>query len=204
MKLNHLAGAVILLAASTQVPLAVPITGNIGFTGSVIYDTSSPGSATEVTSWVNPIVSPSVPTGTFAGIVLPGQSVTFTSGDWAFADSTTINPFWTVDGFTFQLLNSQVVSQGFSGGKGYVVVFGSGIVSAVGFTPTVMSFDLTSQDPAAGMNTGVDSWSFAASGASVPFGVADGGSTILLMGLALAGVAWMARKNQPVRSLPAY
>src|SRR5580698_11071732 len=96
-----MAGVAAVALALTSTLQATSITGNIGFVGSVTYDTSSAGNATEVTSWINPQVSPSNPTGSFAGVVVPGQSVTFTGSAWTFLDSTTINPFWMVDGFTF-------------------------------------------------------------------------------------------------------
>jgi len=205
MKLNHLAGAVILLAASTQMPFAVPITGNIGITGSLTYNTSSSATATEETSWINPQIVGD--TGVFAVpslfAITPGTPVIMSSAIWNFNTSTPINTFWTVGGFTFQLLSSFIAAQGTSGGLGYVYVEGTGLVSGNGYTPTVMSFNLTSQDPVAGQNTGADSWSFSASGATTIPSVADRGSTIMLMGLALTGVAWMMRKNRLAHSLPA-
>jgi hypothetical protein len=187
-----MAGVAAVALALTSTLQATQITGNIGFTGSVTYDTSSPGTASEVTSWVAPtIVSPSLPTGTFSGVVLPGQNVTFTSSIWTFADSTTINPFWMVDGFTFELLNSHIVSQGVDSGKGFVVVSGTGIVSGNGFTPTTMTWSFESQDPPAGANP--ISWSFAASANSVST-VPDGGATVMLLGIALSGVALLKKK----------
>jgi hypothetical protein len=155
----------------------------------VTFDTSSAGTATEVTSWINPQVSPSNPTGSFATIA-PGTAVTFTGSAWTFADSTTINPFWTVGGFTFELLSSHVVSQGVTtlGQDGFVIVQGTGTVMAAGFTPTTMSWSLTSQDPKSGASP--DSWSFSASANSVP----DGGATVMLLGIALSGVALLRRK----------
>jgi hypothetical protein len=186
-----MAGVAAEALAETSTLQATNITGNIGFTGSVTYDTSSAGTATEVTGWVNPQVSPSVPTGTFFGVVLPGQLVTFTTGDWLFNDSATINPFWMVDGFTFELTSSHIVSQGVvstPGTDGYIIVSGTGMVSGNGYTPTVMNWSFTSQDPIAGQNP--DSWSFSASANSVP----DGGATVMLLGIALSGVALLRKK----------
>jgi hypothetical protein len=184
-----MAGVVAVALALTSTLQATNITGNIGFVGSVTFDTGSAGTATEVTSWINPQVSPSVPTGSFASI-LPGTSAIFTGSTWTFADATTINPFWTVGGFTFELLSSHVVSQGVTtlGQDGFVIVQGTGIVMAAGFTPTTMSWSLTTQDPKAGTNP--DSWSFSASANSVP----DGGATVMLLGMALSGVALLRRK----------
>ncbi len=135
--------------------------------------------------------------------IAPGTPITMSSTIWNFNTSTPINSFWTVGGFTFQLLSSFIAAQGTSSsGMAYLYVEGTGLVSGNGYTPTMMSFNLTSQDPIAGENAGVDSWSFSASGASTAPSVADGGSTVMLMGLALTGVAWM-RKNRLGGSLPA-
>ena len=183
-----------------QAPLAVPITGSIGTTGSLTFNTSSPATATEETSWISPQVVKD--SGAFTAIA-SGTPITMSSAIWNFNTSTPINAFWTVGGFTFQLLSSFIAAQGTSGGLAYLTVDGTGLVSGNGYTPTVMSFNMTSQDPVAGVTGGVNSWSFSASGASTLSSVADGGSTIMLMGLALTGVAWMMRKNRLDHSLPA-
>src|SRR5580704_16941317 len=153
MKLNHLTGAVILLAASMQAPLAVPIVGNIGTTGSLTYNTSSPATATAETSWISPQMVEDA--GAFSAIA-PGTPIIMSSAVWNFNTSTPINGFWSVGGFTFQLLSSFIVAQGTSGGLAYLTVDGTGIVSGNGYTPTVMSFNMTSQDPVAGVNGGVN------------------------------------------------
>ncbi len=185
-----MAGVAAVALALTSTLQAANITGNIGFTGAVTFDTSSAGNATEVTTWLGPQVSPTIPTGSFASVA-PGSAVTFTGSAWTFLDSTTINPFWTVGGFTFELLSSHVVSQGFTtlGQDGFVIVQGTGLVMAAGYTPTTMSWSFTSQDPKTS-STPVDNWTFSASGGSVP----DGGATVMLLGIALSGVALLRKK----------
>ena len=79
------------------------------------------------------------------------------------------------------------------GSSGYVSVSGTGIVSGNGYDPTPMSWDFTSQDPNAG--TSPDSWTFSASGASTPPSVPDGGSTAMLLGAALTGLAFLRKKK---------
>jgi hypothetical protein len=188
-----MAGGAAVALALTQTLHATNIMGNIGFTGSVTYDTSSAGTATEVTGWINPQVSPSTPTGSFFGVVLPGQLVQFTTGDWLFNDATTINPFWMVDGFTFELTSSHIINQVATtpGTDGYVVVDGTGMVSGNGYASTVMTWSFTSRDPIAGADP--DSWSFSASANSVN-SVPDGGATVMLLGIALSGVALLRKK----------
>jgi hypothetical protein len=186
------AGVAIVACALTQSIQATPVTGNIGFTGGVTYDTSSAGTATEVTSWINPIVT--LTSGVFATpspfAVASGTPVSFTGSTWSF-NSGAISSFWSVGGFTFNLVSSVIVSQqpGLNPGQtGYVVVSGTGMVSGNGFTPTVMDWSFTSQDPKAGSNP--DSWTFSASANSVP----DGGATVMLLGLALSAVALLKKK----------
>jgi len=64
-------------------------------------------------------------------------------------------------------------------------------VSGNGYTPTVLSWSFTSQDPASGSNP--TSWSFSAS-ANSPTSVPDGGATVILLGAALSSVALLRKK----------
>jgi hypothetical protein len=170
--------------ALTQTVQAVPVTGSIGFTGGVTIDKSSMGSATEVTSWVSPIVLGT--SGSFATV--PNFTPTTFSGVWQFA-SGPIASFWSVGGFTFNLVSSYVVSQGFgAGGLGYVVVNGSGMVSGNGYSSTYMSWSFTSQDPKS--SSSPDTWTFSASANTVP----DGGATVILLGIALSGAALLRKR----------
>jgi hypothetical protein len=194
MKINHLAGVAVVVLAATQVH-AVPITGNIGFTGQLTVNSSSPGTATQITSWINPQVngdSGVFGSGVFA--IATGTPVVMTSSSWNLNTSTPIPNFWSVGGFTFELLSSVIFAQGGSSGQNsFVAVDGTGLVTGNGYTPTVMSFNLSTSDPFAG--SGPTTWTFQASGASTLPSVADGSSTAMLLGLALTGVAWIKRKT---------
>ena len=186
-----LAGVVAVALALTQTLQAVTITGNIGFTGGVTYNTGSAATATQVTSWITPQVT--LVSGDFKTpapfAVAPGTAATFTSSVWNFNTSTAISSFWSVGGFTFKLLSSYIVSQGGTPGvNGFVVVSGAGIVSGNGYSDTAMSWSFSSQDPTSGSNP--DSWTFSASANSVP----DGGATVMLLGIALSGAALLKRK----------
>ena len=85
---------------------------------------------------------------------------------------------------TWQLLSSWIVSQG----SGFVVVSGTGIASGNGYTPTTLSWSFTSQDPSVTQDP--LTFTFSASSNSVP----DGGATVMLLGIALSGVALLKRK----------
>lgn len=180
-------GAAAVALALAQEVQATPVTGSIGFGGTVTWDTQSAATATEVTAWQN--TQALSDNGTFASFITPIAPVTFTSSAWTLNDAATINNFWQAGGFTFQLLSSSITTQGGSPGQtGFVVVNGTGIVSGNGFSPTTLSWSFSAQDPKSG--TAPDRWTFSASANSVP----DGGATVLLLGIALSGVALLRKK----------
>jgi hypothetical protein len=100
--------------------------------------------------------------------------------------STPLSSFWTVDGFTFELLSSWITAQG----VGSVAVQGTGNITGNGYTPTDYSWSFTTQDPSVAVVNGHDAWTFSASSNAVP----DGGTTMLLLGSALSGIALLKRK----------
>jgi hypothetical protein len=142
--------------------------------------------ATEVKTWLTPVVT--LDAGAFSSVPL-GTAVNIFS-PWTF-NSGPISAFWTVGGFTFNLLGSVIVQQGGTpGSTGYVVVDGTGTVSGNGYDLTSMIWNFTSQDPKAGSNP--DYWTFGARAASA--NVPDGGATVMLLGLASSGLALLRRK----------
>ena len=141
-------------------------------------DSTSAGTATAVTTWVNPTVQSA--SGDFGTYVSVGDSVAM-NAPWSF-NTGTVNNFWSVGGFTFDLMYSSVVFQGF----GAVIVNGVGTASGHDFDPYVGTWSFTSQDRSA---NGVFSFS---SGSSVP----DGGTTALLLGTALVGMSAIARRRK--------
>ena len=186
-KMIKFASAVAVAVGLAQTLQAVPVAGSIGFSGvGVTYNTSSAATATAVTSWIAPVVSGT--SGNFTTV--PNTTpVTFAAGNWNFA-SGPIASFWSVGGFTFNLLSSFVFQQGGTPGvNAFVVVDGSGTVSGNGFTPTQMIWSFTSHDPASGSNPTSSSFS-ASANSQVP----DGGATMMLLGIALSGVALLKKK----------
>ena len=135
------------LALSARFACAQAIVGNITFTGSVNLDTTSVNSATMVTGW-HGLGAGGLPQvqdvdGTFASFVTPGDATTF-HAPWSF-NSGSISSFWSVDGFTFDLLSSTITHQA----NGTLDVIGTGTVSHAGFTPTAGTFNFSTQDPSA-------------------------------------------------------
>jgi VPDSG-CTERM motif len=160
---------------------ATPINGNITFFGTVSLDTGNVNNAHSVTAWHGlggaglPFVASA--DGDFTG--LTGMTATY-HAPWSF-NSGPISTFWTVGGFTFDLLVSSITLQG----GGSIVVDGTGTINAPGFDPTAGVWHFTTQGPKA---QGV--FSFSAATGAVP----DGGSAVALLGLALTGIEVLRRR----------
>jgi hypothetical protein len=140
---------------------AAEITGDITFTGTVALDTSSAGTATMVTAWsglgmggLPQVQNADADFGTF---VTAGDAVTF-HAPWSFT-SLAIPSFWSVDGFTFDLISSSISNQP----SGAVTVDAVGTISGHSFDPTPGMFHFTTQDPSA-----AGKFSFSAAASAVP------------------------------------
>lgn len=163
--------ALLAATALSTAAIAAPITGAITFKGGVTLDTGSAGTATAVTGWSGVTVHSS--DGDFTG--LNGSAVTLTA-PWSFTSGALAN-LWSVGGFTFDLISSAINFQG----AGSVSVGGNGTLKAAGYTDTAGIWSFTTQDPSAGTPA-----EFSFSAAS---GVPEGGTTALMVGLALVGMS---------------
>ena len=161
--------ACIVTAMFHQTAQAVPITGNIGFSGSAQLDSTSVQTATKVVSWnKNTVDSES---GSFSSV--PIGSAVLLASPWMF-NSGTLNNFWTVGGFTFNLISSSVFSQ-----NSFLNVNLIGTISGNGFDVSPFTGTFQVANPSAnGMTTFTERLSFA------NVGVPDGGSTMIMLGLA--------------------
>jgi hypothetical protein len=159
-----------------------PIDGAITFSGGAVYDTMSLATATRVSSFTTVTVDSR--DGEFASFVNVGDTVTMAE-PYIFTPSTPTPGLWSVGGFTFDLDSSTVESQS----ANFLTISGIGTISGNGYADTAGTWSFTSQSPAA---NGVFSFSAgsAGSGGSVP----DGGTTVALLGLALAGIEIVRRK----------
>lgn len=176
-----LAALVAAVVASTFVPQAqaAPIQGGITFSGGAVYDTMSLATATRVDSFLNVTVESR--DGDFSSVAV-GDSVTM-STPWIFSPSTPIVGLWTVGGFTYDLTSATVVFQS----ADFLAVTGTGTISGNGFDPTAGVWNFTSQTPSA---NGVFSFSAGVAAQGVP----DGGTTVALLGLGLAGLELIRRR----------
>jgi hypothetical protein len=176
-----------LFSQQAQASPTVLISGSINFAGSVQFDTNSLASATTVVTWFDVFqnagfTNVASATGDFSGI-LPGTQAAMAS--WTFNPSTPTPGLWSVGGFTFDLLSSTIVVQNAS----TLVIEGTGTVSGNGFDPTAMEWSFTTQS-AGGRTSNI--FSFSANG--VTGAVPDGGSAVVLLGLAFIGVGLLRRK----------
>jgi hypothetical protein len=186
MKTNWLkiTAAVAAIVSLTGIAQAVPITGNIGFTGTAQLDTDNVNSATKVLGWVNTVVGPG-PSGSFAGL---GNTAATFSAPWVFGPSgSVVNPFWTVAGFQFNLSSSTVVIDqlGFLN----IDIFGTVVSTLVGsgLTPTAFAGTFTVHNPNSGT---AQNFTAALSFAPVP----DNGTTVILLGLGLLSLGLFRTK----------
>ncbi len=182
MKLSKIGLAVLAasLFASAVTGQAAMIDGAITFAGGAVYDTMSLATATRVNTFSDVVVQSR--DGDFAAFVGVGDSVTMAS-PYIFTPSTPTPGLWSVDGFTYDLLTSTVVLQN----SNFLLIEGTGTISGNGFDPTPGTWSFTSQSPAA---NGV----FSFSSGSAAQGVPDGGTTVALLGFALAGIEIVRRK----------
>ena len=151
----------------------------ITFAGGAELNSGSVNTATAVTGWLDENgFGPTVQSvsGFFAGFVGVGDTVTFTP-TWSF-ESGPIPMFWTVDGFTFDLVVSHILFQG----DGFLAVYGTGLITGHGYTSSGTWRFSTQDDPSNGV--------FSFSATTAP----DGGATVALLGLSLAGIEVIRRK----------
>lgn len=164
--------------------------GNLGFTGEILVNSPEASTATEALGWNSTYALGG--SGSFAG--LGGQPATFTA-PWFFDNTNPIANFWTVDGFSFTLLNSAIDPTGTGGGYpfGSIKVDLSGTVSGDDYATTPFAGTMTFADPNDG--SGLDSFTVQLSFTSLPVTtpVPEPGSAVLL-GLALPALALLKRK----------
>jgi VPDSG-CTERM motif len=177
LKLTAVVTAVVCFVGVAQ---AIPISGNIGFSGGVQLDTPNVNTASEVVGWITPQVL-SGATGSFSGIA--GGTPVALAAPWVFTAATP--SFWQVGGFTFNVASSLVIENTLGFGSLTVDVFGT-VVSA-GFDPSAFSGSFDVGNPTSGgPNQFTARLSF--------FPVPDGGTTVMLLGGALMGLGLLKRK----------
>ena|SRR5438445_12939267 len=179
MKLSKTLLAIVAAVASVGLlssAQATPITGMLNIAGTANFNTSSLTTASSAT--FSDVLVLGGNTGTFAGFAV-GTPVVMAS--YTFDPSTITNGLWSVNGFTFNLLSSTVVSRS----ANFLSVSGTGIITGpAGFDATPGVWAFTSQNAGGHPH---DTFSFSANteGGAVP----DGGMTLALLGAGLMGLA---------------
>jgi hypothetical protein len=184
MKLPKLALAILVAGFATTAftghqAKAVMITGAINFAGGAVFDTNSLATATRVNTFSDVFVTAA--DGDFSTVSV-GDAVTMAT-PYIFMPSTPTPSLWSVGGFTYDLDSSTVVLQN----ADFLIISGTGTISGNGFDTTSGTWSFTTQEPDA---NGVFSFSAGTAGQGVP----DGGATVALLGIALAGVELIRRK----------
>ena len=179
MKLHKILLAIMAAAAGVGLlssAQATPITGMLNIGGTATFDTTSLATAHSATFSDALVLGGN--SGDFASFAV-GTPVVMAS--YTFDPSTITNGLWSVNGFTFNLLSSTVVSRSAT----FLSVSGTGIITGPpGFDPTPGIWAFTSQN--AGGQPGM-SFSFSAN--SHAGAVPDGGMTLALLGAGLMGLA---------------
>lgn len=172
------------LAVTVQ---ATPISGTIDMGGTAILNNVALGSATAATSFTGVTVG-GIPTGNFAGTF--GTSVAWSGFGWNPFVPPVPQPLWSFvfagKTFTFDLTSVTIVSQS----NTFLNLLGGGTLKETGFDNTSGAWSFTISNPN-GDPHATFAFTFANSQtANVP----DGGTTVLLLGAALSGLALLRRK----------
>lgn len=179
-------GVLVLAATFSAMPttaMAIPITGSIGFTGTI----------QDVINWqtVNSITFVSAETecpgatctGTY-GAVLDATPVTFAS-PFNFT-APPVNDLWSFGGFSFDLLAVTSIMRSGTTESGGIIIIGNGTLQAAGFDDTPGTFSFSANSTQTEFRFG------ATNEATVQ--VPDGGATIGLLGLGLLGLSTLRRR----------
>lgn len=184
MKFAGIIGIVAATLAVTSVQ-ATPISGSIYMGGEANLNSAG----TSVTSW--PYVYVVADSGSFSS-VNAFTLVNMSSSAWTFspAPGNKLDDLWNVGGFTFDFQSDTVTQSG-----NFLDIYGTGVISST--NPNLSATDFTwilAAEDVAGNVEFTFSASTGTSGGGGGNTVPDGGLTLVLLGVALAGVELFRRK----------
>jgi hypothetical protein len=157
---------------------AIPITGDLGFSGATTFNTNSLATAKQVNSWFALVGTTSE---SFVGV--PIFSPVTLAAQWIFNPSTATPGLWSVGGFSFDLDTATIVTQNIH----LLSITGTGTLNGAGFDPTPGTWAFSAQS-SGGINQA--SFTFSADTTAAP----DGGMTVALLGIAFVGLEGLRRK----------
>jgi hypothetical protein len=182
MKFAGIIGIVATMFAVTSLQ-ATPISGSILMGGEANLNSAG----TAVTSW--PFVYVVADSGSF-NTVNSFTLVNMSSSTWSFSPGVALNNLWNVGGFSFDFQGDTVTQTG-----NFLNINGYGTISSSNpsLSTTDFTWNLAAEDIAGNVE-----FTFSASTAAGSGGnggqLPDGGLTLVLLGLALAGVELFRRK----------
>ncbi len=174
----------------SQQAQAAQITGEIHFGGDAIFNAVNLANATKVIHWRSAQHTPEQQsfisgTGDFAGIAF--GTLANMAHPWTFGSSTSTPGLWSIPAFGFSFDLTAVTSV-VHVGKSFLNILAEGVLHGTGFddTPGLFSFTVSNPD-------GKPHVTFAFAAATVGVPTPDGGTTVMLLGVAV-GALGMARR----------
>ena len=193
-KMIKLTGVAVAVLGIASAAYANTITGAVGFSGnSLILNASTAAASTEVLSWGTQTAAGSINNGTtttYSGTPvggLPAPFVFATGGPGGPLTTVPISSFWTIGIYSFQLTSFNY-NNGVSGQDLDINMLGI-VTDGLGDSGN-WSGSFSTQNPNIGSGSGGYTYTESLSFGSVP----DGGTTVLLLGAALSGLALLKRK----------
>ena len=176
---------------------AIPIAGVISFSGTSTIDSTSFVTATKFISFQDVFVgAESALSGDYAGT--SGAAVTMTPFTWSPSTaSTPINPLWSfVSGGTTYSFDLSVLHQDYASATGLLLSgFGTAHIAGPGTDKT----DTDGHWNFSAQTLNVATFTFSSTTTVPPPSVPDGGTTVLLLGVSLCGLAIIKRKRTSLK-----
>jgi len=178
------------------------IEGQIGFAGGVTLDSSTLANATQLTfnPPSTPVAGVTLVTGDFFTVgTFPGTLATFTTDTLNFGAGAgplvpSINPLWSVGGFSYELSAiTEVTSQSEVASTGVLTIRGTGVVSHASFDTTATEWTMTiNVDAEDNLTFGFSADAIATGGA----GAVPEPTTLGLLGLSTAFLGLRSRRRR--------